>query len=122
MTNFVSPTVYEYIEECTTYKSAIETLQNTYVEPTNKIYARHVLATQRQQAGETLDEYLQALKVLSKECNFQSITAANYGEEYIRDAFITGLNSNQIRQRLLENKTLDLKTMFDQARALESAM
>ena len=31
-------------------------------------------------------------------------------------------NSNQIRQRLLENKTLDLKAMFDQARALDSAM
>ena len=35
---------------------------------------------------------------------------------------MTGLLSNSIRQRLLENKTLDLKTMFDQARSLESAM
>ncbi|XP_065055331.1 uncharacterized protein LOC135683878 [Rhopilema esculentum] len=104
LTNFVSPTVYEYIEECTTYGSAIETLQNIYVKPTNEIYVRHVLATRRQQAGETLDEYLQALKVLSKECNFQSVNAAKYCEEYIRDAFITGLNSNQIRQRLLEIK------------------
>ena len=122
LTNFVSPTVFEFIEECTTYEAALEALDNIYVKPTNEIYARHVLATRRQQTGESLDEYLQALKVLSKECNFQCVTAAKYCEEYIRDAFITGLHSNQIRQRLLENKTLDLKTMFDQARALESAM
>ncbi len=120
--NFVSPAVFEYIEECSGYESAMESLQNIYVKPTNEIYARHVLATRRQQPGETLDEYLQALKVLSKECNFQSVTAAKYCEEYVRDAFITGLQLNQIRQRLLENKTLDLKTMFDQARALDSAM
>ena len=44
-----------------------------------------------------------------------------YREESIRDAFIAGLASSLIRQRLLENKTLDLKTMFDQARSLESA-
>ncbi|XP_068737267.1 uncharacterized protein [Montipora capricornis] len=48
--------------------------------------------------------------------------AAQYCEESIRDAFISGLQSSLIRQRLLENKTLDLITMFDQARSLESAM
>ena len=122
LTNFVFSTVFEFNEECTTYEVALETLDNIYLKPTNEIYARHVLATRRHQTGERLDEYLQALKVLSKECNFQSVTAAKYCEEYIRDALITGLHSNQIRQRLLQNKTLDLKTMFDQARALESAI
>lgn len=29
-------------------------------------------------------------KVLSKECNFQSVTAVKYCEECIRDAFIRG--------------------------------
>ena len=43
-------------------------------------------------------------------------------KESIRDAFISGLQPSLIRQRLLENKTLHLKTMFDQARSLESAM
>ena len=122
LTNFISPTVFEYVEGCADYESAIATLHNIYVKPTNEIYARHQLATRRQQAGESLDEYLQALKILSKECNFKPVTATEYCEEYIRDAFISGILSNQIRQRLLENKTLDLKTMFDQARALDSAM
>ena len=37
------------------------------------------------------------------------------------DAFITGLLSNTIHQRLLENTTLDLSTMFTQARTLDAA-
>ena len=68
-----------------------------------------------------MDEYLQALKNLSKDCNFKAVTTAKYQEESIRDAFISGLLSPLIRQRLLENQTLDLATMFDQARALDSA-
>ena len=53
---------------------------------------------------------------------FQSVAASKYREESIRDAFISGLRSPSIRQRLLENNTLDLKTMFDQARSLELAI
>ena len=121
LTNYVSPKVFESISECTTYDDAIETLQALYVKPTNEVFARHALATRRQQPGESLDEYFRALKLLSKECNFKAVTANQHCEEYIRDSFISGLQSPMIRQRLLENKTLDLTTMFDQARALDSA-
>ena len=98
--NYVLPTIFQYIEECTTYESAIETLQNIYIKPKNEIYTRHLLATPHQEPGKTLEEYLQALKTLSKDCNFKTVSAAKYCEElYIRDAFITGLKSNQICQR-----------------------
>ncbi|CAB3981036.1 Retrovirus-related Pol poly from transposon [Paramuricea clavata] len=100
----------------------MEILESLFIKPKNEIFARHILATRRRQPSETLDEYLQVLKTLSKDCNFKNMTAAQYCEESIRDAFITGLQSSHIRQRLLENKTLDLKTVFDQACALELAM
>ena len=90
--------------------------------PTNEIYARHILATRRQQSAEILDEYLQVLKTLSKYCNYQNVSSIKYCEERVRDAFISGLTSGLIHQRLLENNTLDLKTMFDLARSLESAV
>ena len=61
------------------------------------------------------------LKTLSKDCNCQSVTGQQHCEERIRDAFIAWLMSGLIRQRLLENKRLDLKTMFGQARSLELA-
>ena len=122
LANFVSPSIFQHIEECTEYETAVGILQVLFVKPRNEVFARHMLATRCQQPHETLDEFLQSLKTLSKDCNFQSVTASKYSEESIRDAFITGLRSPSIRQRLLENNTLDLKTMFDQARSLELAM
>ena len=101
LTNFVSPKVFECISECGNYDDALSILQALYVKPTNEVFARHSLATRRQQPGESLDEYFRCLKVLSKECNFKAVTATQHCEEYIRDAFISGLLSPLIRQRLL---------------------
>lgn len=53
--------------------------------------------------------------------NLKSVSAEQYREELIRDTFINGLLSPKIRQRLLENSTLDLKSAFDQANALDLA-
>ncbi|MCP4800870.1 MAG: DDE-type integrase/transposase/recombinase, partial [bacterium] len=122
LSNFVSPSIFQHIEDCEDYETSIEALQTLFIKPRNEVFARHLLATRKQAPTETLDEYLKAPKALSKDCNFKNVTAVQYCEESIRDAFIAGLQSNMIRQRLLENKTLDLKTMFDQARSLESAM
>jgi hypothetical protein len=47
--------------------------------------------------------------------------ASQYCDEAVRNAFIAGLSSTSIRQRLLENKTLNLQVAFDQARALDTA-
>ena len=43
--NIVSPEIFQYIEESTSYEQAMETLHNFFVKPTNEIYARHLLAT-----------------------------------------------------------------------------
>jgi hypothetical protein len=119
--NYIAPSVYSYIADCTTNNEAIKILETAYVKPKNEIFARHLLATRRQEFGESLDQFLQSLKQLSKDCNFKAATAEEYRDSSIRDSFISGLQSNHIRQRLLENKCLDLATAFDQARALEMA-
>ena len=96
-------------------------LDGIYVKPINEIYNRHVLATRRQNEGESLDTYYQALNRLSKECSFKAVSAEVNREEYVRDAFINGLSSREIRVRLLENSTLSLDDTFKQARSLELA-
>lgn len=68
-----------------------------------------------------MDQYTQALISLSKDCNFQSVSAEQNRNEFIRDAFISGLNSSDIRQRLLENNTLTLEEAIVKARSLEAA-
>ena len=111
LSTFVSPSIFQHIEDCTDYETSIKTHQVLFIKPKNEIFALHVLATRKQAPTETLDEYLQALKTLSKDCNFKNVTVAQYCEESIRDAFISGLQLSLIRQRLLENQTLDLKTL-----------
>ena len=75
LVNCVSHQVYDYIEDCTTYDEAKKILESLYVKPPNKIFARHVLATTKQQQGQSLDEYLQMLRNLSKDCGFEAVTA-----------------------------------------------
>ncbi|XP_042216753.1 uncharacterized protein LOC121862513 [Homarus americanus] len=59
--NYVAPSVYEFIADCDSHEDAVNTLKELYIKPKKKIFARHVLATRCQEAGETLDQYLQAL-------------------------------------------------------------
>ncbi|KHJ41999.1 reverse transcriptase [Trichuris suis] len=98
-----------------------ETLKDTFERPVNEVHARHRLATRKQQPGESIDEFVRALNILSTECNFKAVSATQYREELIRDAFVSGLHSQTIRQRLLESRTCDLASCLDIARILESA-
>ncbi|XP_068214427.1 uncharacterized protein [Palaemon carinicauda] len=108
LTNYVAPSVYDYISECETYEKAEEVLTSLYGKPNNEIFARHLLATRRQNLGESLDQFLQCL--LAKDCQFKSVTAEEACDSYVRDAFINGLVSGAIGQCLLENLTLNLNT------------
>ena len=83
--NFVSPENFEYISDCTSYDSAIEMVKNVYIKPPNTILAHHLLATCWQQDGETFDEYVQTLKILAKDCNFQAVSAIQYQDRAISD-------------------------------------
>ena len=70
--NFISPTVYEYISDSLSFENAIDILKLFYVKPKNEIFTRHQLATRKQQAGETLDKFIQVLRTLAKRLQLQS--------------------------------------------------
>jgi hypothetical protein len=75
--NYIAPSVYGYIADCTTYNEAIQVLESTHIKPKNEKFARYTLATRRQEPGESLDQFLQSLKQLSNDCNIK----AAQGEE-----------------------------------------
>jgi len=81
----------DYVEDCATYDEAMNALQELFVKTPNEIFARHKLSTARQQPDQSLDEFLQQLRKLSKDCNFHAVTADQYREEMVRDAFINGI-------------------------------
>ena len=120
--NYIDSEVYEYIADIETYDAAIKAMDTLYLKPTNIIYARHMLATRKQETSESLDTYLQKLKSLAKECQCAiPTTVQEYEDDLVRDAFISGIRSHVIRQRLLEEKKLTLSDAFDKARAIEVA-
>ncbi|KAL0859991.1 hypothetical protein ABMA27_010306 [Loxostege sticticalis] len=80
-----------------------------------------MLATRKQCPNENIDLYLQALKQLSKDCDFAAVDAETNKNDNVRDDFISGISSSKIRQRLLENLTLTLYQAYNQALSLETA-
>ena len=91
--NSIGHDPYSMIETAATYDDALTILKQNYQKPVNQIYARHRLATRKQNPEESLDDYLRELKLLSGDCNFTAVTAQVYTAEAIRDAFIAGLQS-----------------------------
>ena len=65
--------------------------------------------------------FLQSLHILSKDYNFQNVTADEYRLDLARDAFINGLTLHHIRQRLLENAELTVNQAYKTAMSLHLA-
>ena len=123
--NYLAANVYEYIADCTTFDQAIETLTGIYIKPINEIYARYKLASRKQADSETLDTYIQELHRLSKDCNFKEVSAEQHRQGHVRDAFVSGIRSKDIRQKIIEsasqNASVSMDQIFDQARTLQMA-
>ena len=71
--NLLSPAIFKHISDIHDYSTAMNALE-IFVKPTNSILCRHLLATRRQQTDESVDQYLQSLKRLAKDCDFQAVT------------------------------------------------
>ncbi|GAA56029.1 hypothetical protein CLF_109672 [Clonorchis sinensis] len=96
LANFLSPSVYQHVRECTTYEDAIQTLGTMHIMPKSEVFSRHVLATTIEEPGQLVDAFLKKLRYLAKDCNFRAVSADEYRDEAIRNALITGLQCNSV--------------------------
>ena len=117
----ISTPIYKCLSRCQNDNAAISTLDGMFIKKKNSIFARYLLATRRQETEESLELYLQNLKILSRDCDFTAWTASQARDIALRDAFISGVRSNQIRQRMLKNKDLDLATTYELTLTLDMA-
>ena len=102
LVNHVSPSIFKTISNESKYTEAMTILQNMFVKTKNDSFARFLLSKRAQKDSEDLSQYMVELETLSRDCNFTEVTAEVYRQESIRTAFISGIRSNQIRQRLTE--------------------
>ena len=91
LTKYVSANIYEYISEVESYDTAITILENLFIKKKNEIFASFKLASRRQIQTESIDDFIQDLHKLSKQCNLKDVSAENYRKELVRDTFINGL-------------------------------
>ncbi|KRX75491.1 Retrovirus-related Pol polyprotein from transposon 17.6 [Trichinella sp. T6] len=98
LVNFVSPRIYSSIAVSRSYEDAIQSLKSIFEKLVNEIYSRHLLATRKQ------------------------LQAVQYQEELVRDAFVRGIRSQTIRQRLLESRSVDLASIYELASVLDASL
>ena len=122
LVNYAVSDVYDYFDHCTTYSEAEAVLNELFVKEPYEIFARYELLTTKQKVNQSLADFGCTLNKLAKDCNFASVTAAEHKDAMVRDAFIAGISSPAIRQRLLEHQKLSyreayrLAVTFDDAR------
>ena len=69
----------------------------------NVTYERHLFNTRNQGPTESIDSYVTALKNLAKSCEFGELT-----DSLIRDRIVCGIQSVEIRPRLLRERALEI--------------
>lgn len=80
---------------------AIKTLEFVKEKPNNEIYYRYVIDICKQRSGQSLDEFMQKMKSLARNC--KAVSAEIHTDYAIRDVFISGLKLPGIRQRVVED-------------------
>ncbi|KAG7295117.1 hypothetical protein JYU34_022067 [Plutella xylostella] len=96
------------------------TLVKEHLEPErSEIAERHLFRQRKQLQGEGIRTYLQSLKHLAKTCNFTG--DAGTLEVNLRDQFVSGLCSEEMRSRLFAERDVSYKRAVELALALEAA-
>ncbi|CAH2100780.1 unnamed protein product [Euphydryas editha] len=98
------------------FDELVELLKHHLEPEKSEIAERHIFRQRTQLQGESIRLYLQGLKHLAKTCNFGSNL-----EENLRDQFVSGLYSEEMRSRIFAEKNIDYKRAVELASALEAA-
>lgn len=100
-----------------TYEDLVGLLQKHYVPKTNFIAERCKFHGRNQKENETISEYIASLRKLAATCKF-----GTFLDEALRDRFVCGVKSTELRDRLLNvahTKDLTLPLSVEMALAFE---
>ena len=86
-----------------------------YCKPKQNIAVeRYKFNMRLQDKSETIDQFVTALRLLAKECNFKELH-----DELIRDRIVCGITSDRVKERLLREQDLTLDKAIHICRAEE---
>ena len=82
----------------------------------NETFERHKFFTRTQRAGETIEQFANVLRTLSKTCDFGRIN-----DTLIRDRLVCGITDDSLRERMLRREDLTLDKALTMGRIAESS-
>ncbi|KAK3723357.1 hypothetical protein QZH41_002823 [Actinostola sp. cb2023] len=104
-------------EEQKSLENVIQKFDQYAIGELNETYERFQFNDRNQKPGESIDSYVTALRNQSKTCNFCKCM----NESLIRDRIVCGIQNPKTRQRLLQERKLDIKKCIDICRSAETA-
>ncbi|GBP42192.1 hypothetical protein EVAR_25818_1 [Eumeta japonica] len=90
------------LPETETFEDLVDIIKRHLKPRRSDIAERHIFLQRRQRPGEDLSHYLQNLKHLTATCNFGTNL-----EENLRDQFVSGLVSEDMRNRIFADPKLE---------------
>ena len=79
--SFLDHQTYSFIIDAATYETARTALDNAYYQQIIVVFARHLLMNRTQNFEDTLDEYVQSLCQLARDCEFKAASQERYRKE-----------------------------------------
>ena len=89
--------------ETKTYEQLKTALTSHYKPKTKVIAERFKFYSRKQKTGETINDFVLALKLLADSCDFKDV------EEALRDKFVMGLADPKIQNKLLDEDNLTME-------------
>uniref|UniRef100_A0A1B0CNX3 CCHC-type domain-containing protein n=1 Tax=Lutzomyia longipalpis TaxID=7200 RepID=A0A1B0CNX3_LUTLO len=102
------------------YSELIRIMEDYYDPQPLEIVENMNFRRRIQKAGESIDDYMAALRSLTKYCNVGCDKCDNLNKT-IRNQFVFGLMDKDIQKRLLEKKDLSLERALEIAKSMESS-
>jgi hypothetical protein len=98
------------------YEQIRDVLKAHYCPKPSPIVQRYRFNTRERHSGESIADYVAALRALGEHCNFGGTI-----NDMIRDRLVCGVNDFAIQRRLLQENDLTYQTAYDLAVAMETA-
>ncbi|XP_046809112.1 uncharacterized protein LOC124420433 [Lucilia cuprina] len=100
------------------YDDLVKLFDHYFIPKINLAMERHNFFTRKQNCGETIHDYVTALKNLSQTCDFGVLR-----DNLVKDIFVCGISSNfqHIKERLLSEGNISLDRAVTIAQSIEAA-
>ena len=97
-------------------ETVLKKFESFCIGATHEAFESYRFHSRVQESNETIEAYVAELRILARGCNFEG-----FEDRMIRDRILVGCKSDHVREELLKDPKLTLKTAIDIAKAYEAS-